>query len=156
MSNNFLINYFQFQLSSYAELDKSDYDPFSNPGIYQDSRILTSIDPSWKHAKSSWLYSVPQGLHDALVWIKNQYDNVPVLITENGWSDDGQLNDNDRIEYFRDHLIAVAKAVNVEKCNVIGYTAWSIIGENLEDFFGFVQRKIKTNWLLIASFSKKF
>ncbi|XP_070509064.1 myrosinase 1-like [Chironomus tepperi] len=130
---------FNYYSSRYAELDTSDYNPSSNPTITDDSRIRTSIDPSWKRAKSSWLYSVPQGLHDALVWIKDQYDNVPVLITENGWSDDGQLDDNGRIEYFRDHLIAVAKAISVEKCNVIGYTAWSII-DNFEWRKGFSER----------------
>lgn len=122
---------FNYYSSRLAELDMTSYDPSSEPGIYQDSRAKTSIDPSWKRAKSSWLYSVPQGLHDALVWIKDQYNNIPVMITENGWSDDGQLNDDERIEYFKEHLIAVAKAINVEKCNVIGYTAWSIIGEFL-------------------------
>lgn len=75
---------FNYYSSRYAELNTSDYDPLSNPTIYQDSRIIPSIDASWKRAKSVWLYSVPQGLHDALVWIKNQYGNIPVIITENG------------------------------------------------------------------------
>jgi beta-glucosidase/6-phospho-beta-glucosidase/beta-galactosidase len=120
---------FNYYSSRYAELSTKKYDPNSNPTIYQDSRITTSIDNSWKRAKSSWLYSVPEGLYGALVWIKSQYNNTPVMITENGWSDSGELEDNDRIEYFRNHLFSIAKAINVDKCNVIGYTAWSIIGK---------------------------
>lgn len=130
---------FNYYSSRYAQLNTSTYDPSSSPTIYDDARIVTSIDPKWKRAKSTWLYSVPQGLHDALVWIKNQYENIPVLITENGWSDSGELNDDDRIEYFRSHLMAVATAINVERCNVIGYTAWSII-DNFEWRKGFSER----------------
>lgn len=130
---------FNYYSSRYAQLNTSTYDPNSSPTIYDDARIVTSIDPKWKRAKSTWLYSVPQGLHDALVWIKNQYENIPVLITENGWSDSGELNDDDRIEYFKSHLMAVATAINVERCNVIGYTAWSII-DNFEWRKGFSER----------------
>jgi beta-glucosidase/6-phospho-beta-glucosidase/beta-galactosidase len=130
---------FNYYSSRYVELNTSEYDPTSQPTIYQDSRVVTSIDPSWKRAKSEWLYSVPQGLHDALVWIKDNYNNPIVIITENGWSDSGELDDTDRIDYFRDHLIAVAKAVNIEKCNVIGYTAWSII-DNFEWRRGYAER----------------
>lgn len=130
---------FNYYSSRYAQLNSTPYDPSSNPTIYDDARIVPSIDASWKRAKSSWLYSVPQGLHDALVWIKNQYENIPVLITENGWSDSGELNDDDRIEYFQSHLMAVAMAINVERCNVIGYTAWSII-DNFEWRRGYSER----------------
>lgn len=130
---------FNYYSSRYAQLNSTPYDPSSNPTIYDDARIVPSIDASWKRAKSTWLYSVPQGLHDALVWIKNQYENIPVLITENGWSDSGELNDDDRIEYFQSHLMAVAMAINVERCNVIGYTAWSII-DNFEWRRGYSER----------------
>lgn len=34
-------------------------------------------------------------------WIKNNYNNVEVIITENGWSDDGQLDDTERIDYLK-------------------------------------------------------
>lgn len=66
-----------------------------------DSRIKMSVDPNWPKSKSSWLYSVPQGLGDILRWIKKNYNNVEVFITENGWSDDGQLNDIERIDYLK-------------------------------------------------------
>lgn len=34
-------------------------------------------------------------------WIKDQYGNPDLIVTENGWSDDGELNDEGRIEYYR-------------------------------------------------------
>lgn len=44
---------------------------------------------------------MPEGLHKQLVWIKNQYNNPPVIITENGYADDGRLNDLERIDYMK-------------------------------------------------------
>lgn len=60
-------------------------------------------------------------------WINKEYDNPPVFVTENGWSDDGTMEDVDRIEYFNAHLLAIARAINTDGCNVIGYTAWSLM-----------------------------
>lgn len=34
-------------------------------------------------------------------WIKERYNNPKVIITENGWSDNGMtVNDDDRIHYI--------------------------------------------------------
>jgi hypothetical protein len=43
---------------------------------------------------------VPWGLRKILNWIKKEYNNVPVVITENGFSDTGELNDTERTEYL--------------------------------------------------------
>lgn len=110
-----------------------------SPAWYKDSRNRIFVDPSWKQAKSSWLYSVPEGLRDLLKWIKNEYGNPPVLITENGWSDDGELEDDGRIDYFRSHLSVVSKAINEDGCNVIGYTAWSLL-DSFEWNRGFIEK----------------
>lgn len=50
-----------------------------------------------------------------------------MIITENGWSDEGELEDVGRIEYLRVHLQAVLDAILRDKCNVVGHTTWSII-----------------------------
>lgn len=69
-------------------------------------------------------------------WIKNNYNNVPVIITENGWSDTGELEDNGRIEYYHNHLQQVQDAILNDGCNVKGFTAWSII-DNFEWAMGY-------------------
>lgn len=69
-------------------------------------------------------------------WIKKEYKNPEVIISENGWSDDGRLNDVDRVEYLKDHLTEVVKAVRNDGCNVKGYTVWSII-DNFEWLSGY-------------------
>jgi beta-glucosidase/6-phospho-beta-glucosidase/beta-galactosidase len=78
----------------------------------------------------------PVGLRGILNWFKMEYNNIPVLITENGWSDNGELEDNDRIEYLKSHLTAVSKAISEDNCNVIGHTTWSII-DNFEWLRGY-------------------
>ncbi|CAO1425867.1 unnamed protein product [Diamesa serratosioi] len=109
------------------------------PGFANDVGLEMMIDPTWKQAKSKWLFDVPQGLHEVLIWIKNNYDNPPVFISENGWSDDGEMEDNGRIEYLTGHMISVAKAINEDNCNIIGYTVWSII-DNFEWNEGYTEK----------------
>jgi beta-glucosidase/6-phospho-beta-glucosidase/beta-galactosidase len=35
-----------------------------------------------------------------LNWIAKEYNNPPVVITENGYSDQGGLNDRDTVDYL--------------------------------------------------------
>jgi beta-glucosidase/6-phospho-beta-glucosidase/beta-galactosidase len=51
---------------------------------------------------------VPWGTRKLLNWINYNY-KVPVLITENGMSDDGRLLDTDRIKYYRSYINEVLK-----------------------------------------------
>lgn len=45
---------------------------------------------------------VPWGIGKLLKWIKKNYDNPEIIITENGYSDyDGTLEDNKRINYIQ-------------------------------------------------------
>lgn len=44
---------------------------------------------------------VPWGIRGVLRWIKDEYNNPPVFITENGFCDHGELNDTQRISYHR-------------------------------------------------------
>ena len=43
---------------------------------------------------------VPWGFRKLLNWIDKEYNNPPVLITENGFSDKGETDDRDRIDYY--------------------------------------------------------
>lgn len=106
-------------------------------GWEEDAGIDKIVDPTWKRAKSSWLYQVPQGLHDLLVWIKENYNNPTVVIAENGFSDDGDLEDDGRIEYIKEHLKAVKQAID-KGCNVVAYTVWSLL-DNFEWLQGYTE-----------------
>lgn len=63
-------------------------------------------------------------------WIKDEYDDPEVFITENGWSDDGNLDDRGRISYLHDHLQQILEVVLNNECNLKGYTGNKFIGIN--------------------------
>lgn len=54
-------------------------------------------------------------------WIQKQYNNPDMFILENGWSDQGELEDNDRVKYMHDHLHQIQEIVLNNECNLKGY-----------------------------------
>lgn len=58
---------------------------------------------------SSWLKFVPWGIRELLKHIEVRYGGVPVYITENGMSGHGDLNDHDRILYYKLYINQVLK-----------------------------------------------
>ena len=69
---------------------------------------------------------VPWGFRKVLNWIANEYNNPPVLITENGFSDHGELNDRDRVDY---HIVS----------NILYWKPYTVI---LQIFFFFSKLRI--------------
>ncbi len=56
--------------------------------FYYDQGVLSLIydvngNPIEKVSVCIWLYVVPWGMEKLLVWIKNRYNNPPIIITEN-------------------------------------------------------------------------
>ena len=47
-----------------------------------------------------YLQVVPWCFRKLLNWIAKEYNNPPVLITENGLSDRGEINDGDRVNFY--------------------------------------------------------
>ncbi|XP_047112347.1 myrosinase 1-like [Schistocerca piceifrons] len=118
----------------YAELSENSH------WWLHDSGVHLSQDPKWPAATSSWLRIVPWGLNKLLNWIKNEYDNPPVMITENGFSTTGEegLHDTQRINYFIKYLNAVLDSVD-DGCNILGYTVWSVL-DNFEWARGYSEK----------------
>lgn len=82
-----------------------------------------------------YLQHVPTGMYKLLMWINKEYDNPPVIITENGVSDNSGLDDRDRVNYFNSYLSAVLDAME-DGCKIKGYIAWSLM-DSLEWRAGF-------------------
>jgi beta-glucosidase len=86
----------------------------------------------------------PDGLHELLVRVRRDYDNVPIYITENGAAFDdgpvvnGTLEDPRRVEYLQSHLAALARAV-ADGVDVRRYFAWSML-DNFEWEHGYTKR----------------
>lgn len=54
-------------------------------------------------------------------WIKTEYNNPVVYVTENGWSDGGEIEDSGRIEYLRGYLQEILNVVLNKDCDLRGY-----------------------------------
>lgn len=55
-------------------------------------------------------------------WIKKEYNNPPVILAEIGWSDDGEMNDDGRIAYLREHLQQALDVVRNDGCDLKAFT----------------------------------
>lgn len=82
---------------------------------------------------SDWGWTVdPLGLRIALCQIYERYQK-PVFIVENGLGAadtieaDGQILDDYRIGYLRDHIRAMKDAVDLDGVDLMGYTPWGCI-----------------------------
>jgi beta-glucosidase len=80
----------------------------------------------------------PQGLTDLLVRIRDDYGDLPLLVTENGAVFNEPLHDERRIGFVRGHLAAVHAALE-QGVDVIGYCHWSLL-DNFEWALGYGQR----------------
>lgn len=115
------LNYYTSYLVEGAPAELS-----TNANILDDPRMNLSFDSSWVRGATFWMYCVPEGLRDLLLWIKDRYNGAETLITENGWADTGELDDGDRVEYLRQHLNAVLEAIE-GGAHVTAHTTWSVI-----------------------------
>ncbi|GAB0086590.1 Glycoside hydrolase family 1 [Sergentomyia squamirostris] len=134
------INYYTGRILEPANYDWTSGSPGSppNPSWERDRNLFAKEDPSWPQAKSDWIYSYPGGLKHILEWIRSTYNNPEVIITENGWSDDGELEDEGRVETIKGHLRAILEALR-EGCRVTAYSHWSLI-DNFEWMQGYTNK----------------
>ena len=82
----------------------------------------------------------PWGCGKLLQWIDARYDRPTIVITENGCAFDdkmvdGEINDIDRIEYYRNYLEECHLAMNTG-VDLKGYFAWSFL-DNFEWAMGY-------------------
>ncbi|KAK6192748.1 hypothetical protein SNE40_004170 [Patella caerulea] len=103
-----------------------------NPPTYDcDSDTFKEEDTSWNGQSS------PSGLRKMLNWIKREYNDPTVYITENGAQDKtGTLVDTERINYMKHYINEALKAIKLDNCNLKGYLCWSLM-DNFEWISGF-------------------
>ncbi|XP_069791237.1 lactase/phlorizin hydrolase-like [Narcine bancroftii] len=101
----------------------------------------TTTDRSWLRSGSFWLKVTPWGYRKILNWIKKEFNNPPIYLTENGVSEHGDqgLNDTWRINYYRGYINEVLKAIKLDGVDIRGYTAWSLM-DNFEWAVGYADR----------------
>ncbi len=81
---------------------------------------------------SEWGWTIdPKGLRYLLNEIYNRYE-IPVMIVENGLgaedtvNEAGEINDDYRIDYLREHILQMKEAI-ADGVDLIGYTPWGCI-----------------------------
>ncbi|KAK7499139.1 hypothetical protein BaRGS_00009686, partial [Batillaria attramentaria] len=112
----------------------------TDPSYFNDRRVAESKHPSWITSGSSWLRVTPFGIRRLVNWIRRQYGDVPIYITENGLSDrNASLSDEHRVYFYRNYINELLKAINLDGVNVRGYTAWSLM-DNFEWARGYSEK----------------
>ncbi|WCG81491.1 glycoside hydrolase family 1 protein [Pectobacterium sp. A5351] len=130
------VNYYQTMTNAYNPLEggvgQSDMNTSGKKGTTQHSGlpgVYRHVDNEHLE-KTNWDWNIdPVGLRIGLRRIASRY-RLPVLITENGLgeydkqTENGEINDDYRINYLRSHILAIQDAIN-DGVNVLGYCVWS-------------------------------
>jgi beta-glucosidase len=88
-------------------------------------------------------YVVPRGMKENVDYFAKRYGNIPMIITENGYSsipeenklEEELLHDNKRVEFHKSYLKSLASAIR-NGADVRGYFAWSLM-DNFEWIQGY-------------------
>jgi len=82
---------------------------------------------------TEWGWSIDAvGLRNSLNLMYDRYQ-LPIMIVENGLGaidkveSDGSIHDPYRIDYLRQHIVEMEKAINLDGIPLIGYTSWGCI-----------------------------
>ncbi|MGT2907818.1 glycoside hydrolase family 1 protein [Streptococcus dentiloxodontae] len=82
---------------------------------------------------TEWGWQIdPLGFRDVLNKLYQRY-RIPIFILENGigvrekWDGQNPIQDDYRIEYHKNHLLAMYDAINIDGVKVIGYLGWGLI-----------------------------
>jgi len=104
---------------------------------------VADVPPDLERTAMDWPIA-PESFTDLLVRVRNDYGEIPLLITENGAAFDDVLDGGDvvedlpRVAYIRDHIAAVERA-RAEGVDVRGYYVWSLL-DNFEWEWGYEKR----------------
>ena len=91
----------------------------------------------------NWLVD-SSAIYELMTRVRDETNGLPLYITENGsaWYDyvtqDGTVEDYERLQYLRDHLVALHAAI-ADGVNLRGYFAWSLM-DNFEWAEGYAKR----------------
>ncbi|XP_044159167.1 lactase-phlorizin hydrolase-like [Bufo gargarizans] len=105
-----------------------------------DRGVASMADRTWLGSGSIWLKVTPFGFRRILNWIKEEFNNPPIYVTENGISERGtDLSDVWREHYFKLYVNEALKAATYDGVDLRGYTAWCLM-DNFEWAAGYAER----------------
>ncbi|XP_050670544.1 myrosinase 1-like [Leptidea sinapis] len=116
----------------------SYYSRLTGPSYDADAGYMRYQRPEWQIGQSNSTLYVPWGFYKVILRITREYNNVPILITENGYATRTGLIDEDRVIYYRGYISAMLDAIH-DGANIVGYCAWSLM-DNFEWFNGYTEK----------------
>lgn len=141
------VDYIGFSYYMSATVDHTAANGSDEENIH--GKIPYQVDNPYLTA-SEWDWTIdPVGLRLSLNRLYDRYQ-VPLFIVENGFGavdvveEDGSIHDTDRINYLRDHIKEMIKAVDHDGVDLIGYTPWGII-----DLVSFTTGEMKKRYGMI-------
>lgn len=102
-----------------------------NAGEKTEGNVIATLKNPYLKA-SEWGWQIdPLGLRITLNALYDRYEK-PLFIVENGLGAkdalvDNKVNDDYRIAYLHDHILAMRDAINIDGVELIGYTTWGCI-----------------------------
>ncbi|MDO5047505.1 MAG: glycoside hydrolase family 1 protein [Anaerococcus sp.] len=112
-----------------------------NPYVYKDDAIFSpnkyylDYDMPGKKINPYRGWEIyPKALYDIAINLRDNYNNIPWLVSENGmgvededrFRKNGRIEDDYRIDFMKDHLRYLSKAMD-EGANCKGYQVWTFI-----------------------------
>ncbi|CAG9769230.1 unnamed protein product [Ceutorhynchus assimilis] len=82
----------------------------------------------WEPTVTSWFKVVPWGARELIKWISNTYNHPEIVVTENGYHDNGTvIHDLEtRGRYHKLYLSNMLDAIYEDGVNLTGYMAWAL------------------------------
>ena len=115
---------FSYYMSTVSTIDK-------DAAMTSGNQVMAYRNPYLKESEWGWAID-PLGLRISLNQIYDRYQ-LPMFIVENGFGavdtveEDGTINDDYRIDYFRQHIQAIKDAVLLDGVDLMGYLPWGCI-----------------------------
>ncbi|KAJ9174430.1 hypothetical protein P3X46_013074 [Hevea brasiliensis] len=141
------LNYYAANYAKGNAIVDPHYPRYSTDHHVNQTPFDRNGEPIGKKAYSPWFYIYPEGIRHLLNYIKNEYKDPEIYITENGVDElndktltlEQAVEDRVRKEYYQTHLWNVYRSINESKVNVKGYFAWSYL-DNFEWNIGYTSR----------------
>ncbi|RHW44858.1 glycoside hydrolase family 1 protein [Bombilactobacillus bombi] len=144
--NIFCMDYPDFiAFNYYSSIHAGKHQPQNNfiPPFYKFPLFSVNMGEERKTDKWSAMESDANGLIMSARKLYNRY-HLELMVTENGYADtqtpdeSGQIDDQERINYLRDHINACKQIVDLD-ISLLGYFVWSFI-DSLSGREGFSKR----------------
>lgn len=136
---------FSYYMSNTVDVHAEDDDDSAN--IH--GKLPNQVDNPYLEA-SDWGWTIdPVGLRYVLNRFWDRYQ-IPLFIVENGFGaidtveEDGSIHDPGRVDYMRNHIAEMKKAVDYDGVELMGYTPWGII-----DIVSFTTGEMKKRYGMI-------